>query len=238
MTQYNKFSRGVQADVKGIVFRTEILLLSAAAIFLFLLEGLTAAWKTPEGVTIRTDREAPVSAETGRETDSAVLTEEAAPAEPAGKLNINTAGAAELTALPGIGEVLAERIVAYREEHGPFAAVEDIQNVPGIGEGKLAAAADRVTVGTDEPSGTAVPAEEAPEEPSPETEKLNINTAGAEELTALPGIGEVLAERIVAYRAEHGPFAAVEDIRNVQGIGEGKLAAMADRITVGEIPGD
>ena len=147
MTQYNKFSRGVQADVKGIVFRTEILLLSAAAIFLFLLEGLTAAWKTPEGVTIRTDREAPVSAETGRETDGAVLTEEAAPAEPAGKLNINTAGAAELTALPGIGEVLAERIVAYREEHGPFAAVEDIQNVPGIGEEKLAAMADRVTVG-------------------------------------------------------------------------------------------
>ncbi len=237
MTQYNKFSRGVQADVKGIVFRTEILLLSAAAIFLFLLEGLTAAWKTPEGVTIRTDREAPVSAETGRETDSAVLTEEAAPAEPAGKLNINTAGAAELTALPGIGEVLAERIVAYREEHGPFAAVEDIQNVPGIGEGKLAAAADRVTVGTDGSSGT-VPEEEAPEEPSPEPEKVNINTAGAAELTALPGIGEVLAERIVAYREEHGPFAAVEDIRNVQGIGEGKLAAMADRITVGEIPGD
>ena len=146
MTQYNKFSRGVQADVKGIVFRTEILLLSAAAIFLFLLEGLTAAWKTPEGVTIRTDREAPVSAETGRKTDSAVLTEEAAP-EPDGKLNINTAGAAELTALPGIGEVLAERIVAYREEHGPFAAVEDIRNVQGIGEGKLAAMADRVTVG-------------------------------------------------------------------------------------------
>ena len=235
MTQYNKFSRGVQADVKGIVFRTEILLLSAAAIFLFLLEGLTAVWKTPEGVTIRTDREAPVSAETGRETDGAVLTEEPSP-EPDGKLNINTAGAAELTALPGIGEVLAERIVAYREEHGPFAAVEDLQNVPGIGEGKLAAAADRVTVGTDGSSGT-VP-EEAPEEPSPEPEKVNINTAAAAELTALPGIGEVLAERIVAYREEHGPFAAVEDIRNVQGIGEGKLAAIEDRITVGEIPGD
>ena len=67
---------------------------------------------------------------------------------------------------------------------------------------------------------------------------LDLNTATAGELTALPGIGEVLAERIVAYREEHGPFAAVEDIRNVQGIGEGKLAAMADRITVGEIPGD
>ena len=233
MTQYNKFSRGVQADVKGIVFRTEILLLSAAAIFLFLLEGLTAVWKTPEGVTIRTDREAPVSAETGRETDGAVLTEEPSP-EPDGKLNINTAGAAELTALPGIGEVLAERIVAYREEHGPFTAVEDIQNVPGIGEGKLAAIADRITVGTDEPSGT-VPAEKLPEEASPaEPEKVNINTAGAAELTALPGIGEVLAERIVAYREEHGPFAAVEDIRNVPGIGEGRLAAMADRITVGD----
>ena len=128
--------------------------------------------------------------------------------------------------------------MAYREEHGPFAAVEDIQNVPGIGEGKLAAIADRITVGTDGSSGT-VPAEELPEEPSPaEPEKVNINTAGAAELTALPGIGEVLAERIAAYREEHGPFAAVEDIRNVPGIGEGKLAAIEDRITVGEIPGE
>lgn len=54
-------------------------------------------------------------------------------------VNINRASAAELAVLPGIGEALAERIVAYREENGLFASVDGLDAVPGIGEGKLAA---------------------------------------------------------------------------------------------------
>ena len=54
-------------------------------------------------------------------------------------MNLNTADAEALTALPGIGEELAARIVEYREEHGPFKTVEDLTEVPGIGQGKLAA---------------------------------------------------------------------------------------------------
>lgn len=49
------------------------------------------------------------------------------------KLNINTATAGELTKLPGIGPALAERIVAYRHEHGPFSTTEDLGRVSGIG---------------------------------------------------------------------------------------------------------
>ena len=72
------------------------------------------------------------------------------------------------------------------------------------------------------------PMEDVRPDPSP----LNVNTASREELTALPGIGEELAGRVAAYREEHGPFEAVEDLMNVPGIGQGKLAALEGLVTV------
>ena len=62
---------------------------------------------------------------------------------------------------------------------------------------------------------------------------VNINTADADTLTALPGIGRVLAERIVAYRQQNGPFRAIEEITKVEGIGEKKAEAILELITVG-----
>ena len=59
------------------------------------------------------------------------------PITPDGKININTATAEALTYLPGIGEVLAKRIVEYREENGLFTQATDLLNVKGIGNGKL-----------------------------------------------------------------------------------------------------
>lgn len=53
-------------------------------------------------------------------------------ATPAPLLDLNTADASELTALPGIGQVKAAAIVAYREEHGPFASMEELAQVKGI----------------------------------------------------------------------------------------------------------
>ena len=72
------------------------------------------------------------------------------------------------------------------------------------------------------------PIEEVRPDPSP----VNLNTADAEALTALPGIGEELARRIAAYREANGPFAAVEDLTKVSGIGQGKLAALEGWSTV------
>lgn len=68
----------------------------------------------------------------------------------------------------------------------------------------------------------------------PDVSPLDINRAGAEELAELPGIGAVLAERIVDYRTEHGPFERAEDLTKVSGIGERKLAELEGRITVGD----
>jgi competence protein ComEA len=62
---------------------------------------------------------------------------------PAG-VDLNAADAAALEALPGVGPVLAERIVAHRTEYGPFTTVEDLLDVPGIGEAKLAQLRDSV----------------------------------------------------------------------------------------------
>ena len=64
-------------------------------------------------------------------------------------VNINTADAAQLEALDGIGPTLAQRIVAYREEHGPFADIESIMDVNGIGEGIFETIRQQITVEDD-----------------------------------------------------------------------------------------
>jgi competence protein ComEA len=64
-----------------------------------------------------------------------------------GLININTAGQSDLEMLPGIGPSTAADIIAYREANGPFAAIEAIMDVPGIGEGKFEAMRDLITVG-------------------------------------------------------------------------------------------
>lgn len=63
--------------------------------------------------------------------------------------------------------------------------------------------------------------------------KININTADKEMIAMLDGIGDVLAERIVKYRNENGPFDKIEDIMNVSGIGEKKFDQIAEYITTG-----
>ena len=62
--------------------------------------------------------------------------------------------------------------------------------------------------------------------------KVNINTASESELEGLPGIGQVLAERIVSYRTQHGPFHDVKDLLKVEGIGQKKFDSLKDYVTV------
>ncbi len=62
--------------------------------------------------------------------------------------------------------------------------------------------------------------------------RVNLNTATVEDLTSLPGIGPSYAKRIVDYREKNGPFKRVEDLLNVQGIGEKTLEKIRDRVSL------
>ena len=68
------------------------------------------------------------------------------PDGPTGKVNLNTADSAQLQTLPRVGPVLAERILAWRIQHGKFSRAEDLDAVPGIGEAMMAALLPLVTV--------------------------------------------------------------------------------------------
>ena len=112
--------------------RGELVLLGLTAVFLCALAGLSARDRAAlePGAVI--------------ETEITVPREEIAPDFP--PVNINTAGMEELDTLPGIGESLAGRIIAWREANGPFTSIEQIMEVSGIGEATFAELRDRVTV--------------------------------------------------------------------------------------------
>ena len=81
--------------------------------------------------------------------EAAEAAEEQMP-EAAGPIDINTVDAAALQGLPGIGETKAAAIIAHRDANGPFASVDDLTNVKGIGEKTLEKLKEQITVGSGE----------------------------------------------------------------------------------------
>ncbi len=79
---------------------------------------------------------------------AAIMPMGAAAAPPAEKININTAGSAELQELPRVGPKVAQRILDYREKNGKFSRIEDLMKVRGIGEKTFENLKDLITVGT------------------------------------------------------------------------------------------
>jgi competence protein ComEA len=62
--------------------------------------------------------------------------------------------------------------------------------------------------------------------------KININSASARDLESLPRVGPVMAQRILSFRKDHGPFQSIDELRQIKGIGEKTLARIRDRITI------
>ena len=83
------------------------------------------------------------------------------------------------------------------------------------------------------PSGAAGQAVSQTEAPKVSDGRININTASRSELMDLPGIGPVLAERIIEYRTQNGSFSRIEDLRNITGIGEKRFETIQDKVTIG-----
>lgn len=121
----------------------------------------------------------------------------------------NTASAEELDRLPGVGRALADRIVEARSE-GRFRSAADLGRVPGVGERTV----ERLAPLLDLPAAAMG---------SGSSGTVALNRADAAALATLPGVGPVLAARIVAYREREGPFGAVDSLLAVPGIGPATL---------------
>jgi competence protein ComEA len=161
----------------------------------------------------------------------------------AGSVNVNSADLATLETLPGIGPTLAQRIIDGR----PYKNAADLEKVSGMTKAKVTAIEDQITFGpktTTHTSKSTTPTTEK-ENKMPATgrdtsttgklapgQKVNINTASAEQLDSLFGIGPTKSQAIVDYRKEHGSFKSIEDIMNVSGIKEGEFAKIKDYIKV------
>ncbi len=148
------------------------------------------------------------------------------PLAPGERIDLDRAGIVEIARLPRVGLALARTIVADRESHGPFGGVEGLDRVPGIGPGLLAAIGANVSFSGPKP---VLP---TPIPPPHEVKRgqgegglaLDLNSATAAELERLPFVGPYMARQIVAFRERHGPFAAVDSLVRVPGIGPATLA--------------
>jgi competence ComEA-like helix-hairpin-helix protein len=176
---------------------------------------------------------------TGRQTTTVstqatekVTTEEAVTESVQFPLELNQATAAELTQISGIGEVLSERIVAYRSQIGGFSNLEQLKEVQGIGDGIyskivgfLYLESETYPVSEAEVVESAEPAENSVEIAEPESVPaagfpLDLNLATKEELLQLPEMTDSVAEEILQFRAENQYYSSVYELLYLDGVSD------------------
>ncbi|MCD6238540.1 MAG: ComEA family DNA-binding protein [Thermotogae bacterium] len=127
-------------------------------------------------------------------------------------IDLNNVSVRDLTAVPGIGVVKARAIVEYREKIGGFSSLSQLKCVKGIGEKTVEKITKYIKIDKPNLSGKIVTF-------ATHTDKIDINTAGIDELMRIKYIGPQKAKEIIEYRKENGPFKSIRDVMKVKGIG-------------------
>lgn len=207
-------------------------------------ESAEVSGQTDESAAPAVTEENSSADETGEEKSASASASPAEGGEAGDKVNINSADLSTLMSVPGIGEKMAADIIAFREEHGKFKSIDQLKgSIKGIGEKKFDKMSPHLTVEGGMSHGSVDAAESKSESQSsksggrsskkaPPSAPVNLNTATAEQLQTIPGIGEKKAEEIIAWRKANGDFKAIEDLRKIKGIGEKKFEKMKPYITV------
>ncbi len=159
-----------------------------------------------------------------------------------GKVDLNRADRADLLLLHGIGPELADRIITYREAHGPFEGLSDLRRVKGIGPATLDLLRPRVVLSWTErpeskptpgPSIVAISPAALATKSADAASILDPNRATLAELQTLPGIGPKKAKSIVDQRAQRS-FVEIGDLRKVPGIGPKTFEQIKPRLRIGD----
>ena len=166
----------------------------------------------------------------------------ARPLAPGERVDVDAAPPEEIERLPRVGPDLARRIAEDREAHGPFGSLEGLGRVPGIGPATLAgfekwvrfSGVPRLPAGAARglPPPASRPRSTAAAPAADCRFPVPLNSATAEHLACLPGIGPSLAERIVTFRTARGPFREVKALQQVPGIGPSRMTRLAPLISV------
>lgn len=190
---------------------------------------------------------APVRQTEPAQPDAAELAfpEEAEP-EISYPLDLNAATAEELETLPGVGAILAERIVSYREAVGGFQTLEELQQVNGIGSGIYSQIApylfiigelQTISPESELPEATDAAAPElepetAPESASASIPRLDINIATAEDFQKLPNVTPEQAEAIVRLRTQIQYFQNIYELLYADGMTDWLFLSIRDYLYV------
>ena len=160
-------------------------------------------------------------------------------------IDINSATSEELIKLKGIGEVLAEEIIIYRDENGGFRNIEEIMNVKGIGESIFNDIRDHIYVidpiydeTEDDTDGTTPDGTDYVELETEhiitleEAAPININTADIDTLILLPSVDEDIANRIVEFREKSGGFSNTYELLLIDGINRKEAEELLTYVTI------